>query len=414
LSSEETAKKRILMVDDDRSVLDGLRRLLHRKAAHWKIEFVTSGRDALAAMRITHYDIIVSDLRMTGMNGVELLEKVRKKYPDTIRFILSGYNDKPLIDKAVRCVHQFVAKPCNAEVLAEMIEQAFTLRSRLRSEKVKAALSNLRSLPVMPAVYQRAIEMLQNPDVSSRRVGKLIALDIGMTAKILQVVNSAFYGLRSRIIDPVHAVVYLGLKTVEGLLLTEGVFSKLDYQTIERFGVRGLQDHCIRVGALARKICNSENMTEEDIDVANMAGILHDTGKIILISRFPDEFEEAIKISRQTGRLLVDVEREIIGVTHGELGGCLLELWGLPNVMIESTTYHHEPAMHVNDQFSVLTAVHIADALDHQLCSSFADALHNGINMDYMEKLDVVHKVDKWRKIYLPAMQPEHEYAAEK
>lgn len=395
-------KKRILIVDDDQSVLEGIRRLLHRKKDEWKIEFVSSGSDALSAMRKSKYDIIISDLLMAGMNGVKLLEKVRGKYPDTIRFMLSGYNDKTLIDRAVRVVHQFLAKPCSTQVLEKMIDQAFDLRKKLRNDKIRGILSNLSSLPVMPAAYQHVIELLMEPGVSPRQVGRAIAQDVGMSTKILQVVNSAFYGLRSKIVDPVHAAAYLGLKTVEGLILSDGIFSKMPYEKINRFGVKGLQDHCIRVGALTRTICSSMNMSEEDVDVANMAGIMHDTGKILMISEFDEQLFEAIKISRNQQRPMWEVEQEVIGLTHAEMGGCLLELWGLPDVIMECAAYHHTPTDYLHSQFSILSAVYIADTLDHHLCSGFGDGACAGIDMDYLEKINVVDKFSNWWRIHLP------------
>jgi len=395
-------KKRILFVDDDRSVLNGLRRMLYQMRKQWKMEFVTTGSDALKTMLHTHYDVIVSDLRMPGMDGIELLEKVRKKYPDTIRFMLSGYAEHLAQERAAKCVHQYISKPSSAEYLKKMVSRAVDLKGRLKSKEVTKIISSLRSLPVMPNVYQEVIDVLAKPDCSSRQVGKIIARDIGMSSKILQVVNSAFYGRSSDIVDPVHAVVYLGLKTVEALILTQGIFSKLPDETANRFFVSALQEHCVRVGALASTICLSEEMTEEQAEAASMAGILHEAGKMVLITKFPDKCEEAIKISRQQQIPLYEVERDIIGVTHSELGGCLLDLWGLPNTMIESATFHHEPWLCSDNEFSIVSAVYAADALDHLLCCGLGDGWFEDVNREYLEQMGIADKWTKWGKKYLP------------
>lgn len=408
---QDDDKKRILMVDDDHSVLDGIRRLLHRRKDEWKIEFVTNGSDALSVMRKNKYDIIISDLLMPGMNGVILLEKVKQKYPETIRFMLSGYNDKALIDKAVRVVHQFLAKPCNSQALEKMIEQAFELRKKLRNDKVRSILSNISSLPVMPSSYQQVIELLMEPGVSTRQIGRAISLDLGMSTKILQVVNSAFYGLRNKIVDPVHAAAYLGLKTVEGLLLSDGIFSKMSNEKIISFGVKGLQEHCIRVGALTRKICSSMNMSDEEVDIANMAGIMHDAGKIIMISEFAQQLQEAIKQSRMTQQPLWQVEQDIIGLTHAEMGGCLLELWGLPDVIIECAAYHHTPDEYLKNEFNILTAVYIADTIDHSFCSNFGDGASSDIDIQYLEQIGIADKYQRWKKMEIPIEYGELEYA---
>lgn len=403
-------RKRLLIVDDEPSVLDGLRRILYRRKDKWKIEFVSNARDALSAMRNTKYDIVISDLKMPGMNGVVFVEKVKAKYPDVIRFMLSGYNDKKLIDRAMRSVHRFIAKPCPSGTIEQMIDQAFALRSRLYTEKVMKIINNLRSLPVMPSAYQKVIELIIEPGISPRDVGKAISQDIGMTTKLLQVVNSGSYGLRNKIADPIHAVTFLGLKTVEGLILSEGVFSKLDNKRITVFGVHGLQEHCVRVGALARKICNSVNMSEDDIDVANMAGLMHDAGKIVMISKFHNQYFRAIETSRQQHRPLWDVEREFIDISHAEIGGCLLELWGLPNVIIEAATYHHDPWNSLSRDFTVLSAVYIADVLDHMLCCGTGDGCGIDVNYEYLQQSGLIRHFEKWSKVYLPDYARENLY----
>ena len=403
-------KKRILFVDDDRSVLDGLRRMLHKMRGEWKMEFVTRTSDALKVMRSTHYDIVVSDLRMPSMDGVQLFEKIRKKYPDVIRFMLSGYLDQPLQGRAARCVHQFIPKPCDAEQLKKLISRAFALRDQLRSKEASKIVSALRSLPVMPKVYQDVLDLLCKSQCSPRHVGKMIACDIGMSAKILQVVNSAFRGRAGQIVDPVHAVVWLGLKTVEALILTDGVFLKLSERQVKEFHATALQEHCVRVGVLAKAICRTEHMSGDDLDIASMAGILHDAGKILLIAKFTEKFAEAIRISRTQQIPLCKVEYDLLNVTHAQLGGCLLELWGIPNPIIEAATFHHDPWQCLGNEFSIISAVYIADAIDHMLCCGLGDGWHEEVDMDYLAQLSLMDKWPQWCSMCLPVETGESQY----
>ena len=250
--------RRILFVDDERNVLDGLRRMLHPMRGQWKMEFVTRGEDALTAMQAHPYDVIISDLRMPGMDGLQLLEAVREKFPRAIRIMLSGYADQPLRTRASRCVHQFVSKPCNAETLKKMVERALTLYDRLHSTDLSDILSRLTSLPVLPKAYREVLDLLNNPSCSLRRIGQVVAQDIGLSSKILQVVNNAFVTVQGqKIYDPIHAVSFLGFKASEALILTSGVFSELPEPSIRRFCVDQLQEHCMRVGTLARAICGT-------------------------------------------------------------------------------------------------------------------------------------------------------------
>jgi HD-like signal output (HDOD) protein len=368
----------------------------------WKMEFVTKASDALDVLKEDHYDIIVSDMRMPGMDGVKLLEKVRKKYPDVIRFMLSGYCVQPIQGRAARCVHQFIPKPYEAEKLSKLVSRAFALRDRIRSKKATEVLSNLKALPVMPKTYQQVIDKLSSGSSSPREVGKLISRDIGLSSKLLQVANSAFYSNPTKIVDPVRAVVHLGLKAVEGLVLANGIFSKLPEDTIQKFCVDGLQQHSVRVGMLCRNICESLKMEEEQLELATMAGILHDSGKMIMIAKYPNEYHKAIEISRQSCQSLIEVEYELLGLTHMQLGGSLMELWGLPNTIIEAATFHHEPHHCEKDEIAIITAVYAANKIDHEFCSSLADGFYAPVSQEYLDLLGLGEFWQSWREKHLP------------
>jgi putative nucleotidyltransferase with HDIG domain len=389
--------RRILFVDDERNVLDGLRRMLHPMRGQWKMEFVTRGEDALTAMQSHPYDVIISDLRMSGMDGLQLLEIVREKSPQTIRIMLSGYADQPLRTRASRCVHQFISKPCDADTLKKMVERALALYDRLHSTDLSDILSRLTSLPVLPKAYRTVLDLLNNPSCSLRRVGQVVAQDIGLSSKILQVVNNAFVTVQGqKIFDPIHAVSFLGFKASEALILTSGVFSELSEASNRRFCVDQLQEHCMRVGTLARTICNGLHLSEDLLDVASMAGILHDAGKMILISSFPDEYWRSILESRSRFFPGYGAERLSLQASHAELGGYLLDLWGLPSPIIEAVTYHHEPWLCSQSAFSVTDAIYIANLIDHQRQSSLADGWSEPINLDYLRPLGVTDQMEGW------------------
>lgn len=403
--------KRIIFVDDDEEVLDGLRRLLHKMNGEWEMDFHQNGSSALSAMDKKTFDIIVSDLRMADMGGVELLEIVRTRHPDATRLMLSGCSEQPMYGKAVSCAHQFIAKPCDSEQLMTQLSRSFAIRDRIRSQKVAKVLPSLRSLPAMPAAYKKVLDMIEDPRCTSRDVGQVISRDIGMSAKILQIVNSAFYGPSTKISDPVRASVYLGIKAIKALALTDGVFSTLPEEKVEEFCVSGLQEHCVRVGALARSICKTQKMTDQQQETAMMAGILHDTGKMILISEFDYELAEIIRLSRVEKRPCHEIERETIDLTHAELGGCLLNLWGLGNDIIEAATFHHEPAECIKDGFSIATAVYLANAIDHQFCSYLSTGWSEEIDMSILETLELTEQLPEWQRVLIPTEAEEHEYA---
>ena len=195
-------KKRILFVDDDELALRGLDRLLRTMRDEWEMEFTDSGEKALARMALVPFDIIVSDMRMPGMNGAELLNEVLKRHPKTLRLILSGYADRDLILKCIGSTHQYLAKPCDAKTLKMTVRRAAHLEESLKSEALRLLLNRCSVLPSVPALYSEIVETLQDPAADVEEVGAIIVRDVAMTAKILKLVNSAFFGLGNEISSP--------------------------------------------------------------------------------------------------------------------------------------------------------------------------------------------------------------------
>jgi len=404
-------RKRILFVDDDAHVLHGLRRMLHPMRDEWKMEFVTRASDALTAMEAAPYDVVISDLRMPDMDGIQFLKAVQEKHPKVIRFMLSGYMDDELRTQAAQCVHQFVSKPCEADQLKALVTRALALHERLHAGGITGVLSSIQSLPVMPDIYREVIDMFHRPSCSLRQIGQAVAKDIGISSKILQVVNRAFYGQETKIIDPVHAVSYLGQKAAEALIITSGVFNILPESKLREFSVMSLQEHCMRVGSLAREIAKAEGLDEQAMDTATMAGILHDAGKMVLILHFADELREVIQKSRRDLVPLFSAEKEQWGVTHAELGGHLLDLWGMPNDIVEAVTYHHEPSHCVHAEISVITAVHAADVIDHELCCEIGGGYSESFDTGYLEGLGLTDRLEAWRRLHLPVLDAEPVHA---
>ena len=222
------SKKRILFVDDEPMILQGLQRMLRPMREQWEMTFVEGGENALAAMAGTAFDVIVTDMRMPVMNGAQLLKEVRDRYPRTVRLILSGHADKELVTQCLGVAHQYISKPCDPEQLKTMIRNACLIGGDLVTDQVKEILGSIDRLPTVPAVFQELEQALADPDVDARRLGQIIEQDPGMTAKILKIVNSAFFALRRSISSPFEAVTYLGIDTIKGLVLVNSIFERAE------------------------------------------------------------------------------------------------------------------------------------------------------------------------------------------
>ncbi|MBI1766219.1 MAG: HDOD domain-containing protein [Acidobacteria bacterium] len=389
--------RRILFVDDEPKILQGLQRMLRPMRHEWEMSFTESGEQALAFLAERPFDVVVSDMRMPGMNGAQLLTQVRLNHPHVVRIILSGYSDYDLIFKSVGPAHQYLSKPCEAETLKLTVNRACALRDLLSNESLQLLVSQMQSLPSLPSLYHELLEELQSPGVTLKKVGEVIARDLGMTAKILQMVNSAFFGLRRQISSPAEAVSLLGLETVMTLVMTIQIFSQFSSTLSRGFSPEALYDHSMRVAMCAKQVALAQG---EAIDLANdafTAGLLHDVGHLVLAANMPESYGRLLALVRANELPFDDCERQVFGATHAEIGAYLLGLWGLPNAIVETVAFHDQPRACQVEGFSALSAVHIANALEHELHAQCDLCGSTKLDEEYLTRLGINDRVAVWR-----------------
>jgi HD-like signal output (HDOD) protein len=355
---------RVLFVDDEPRLLQGLQRMLHPLRDVWEMRFADGGQSALGMLQERPVDVVVSDMRMPGISGGQLLAQVMRTWPGTIRIILSGHADIDLVHRTIGPTHQFLQKPCAAETLKATVHRAWRLRCSLGTESLRRLVGSVDTLPSLPEIYHRLIDQLQDPNVSMERIGDTIASDLGMSARVLQLVNSAFFGCRRTIASPAEAVNLLGLDTINALTLTLQAFDRLAVPRQVWFDPDRLWSHSARVSRLAKRIAVALGLTPMQADEAALAGMLHDVGHLVLAARCPHEFALLSRRIRDEGDHLG--ERQILGSTHGEVGGYLLGLWGISDPIVEAVTLHHEPHRSRATTPGPLTCVHLADLLVHR------------------------------------------------
>ncbi|MFO1512618.1 MAG: response regulator [Verrucomicrobiota bacterium] len=303
-------KPRILFVDDEALVLQGLQRTLRTMRNEWEMTFVDSGAAALEFMRVTPVEVVVTDMRMPGMNGAQLLAEVMKWHPKTVRLVLSGHADQELILKCVGSTHQYLSKPCEPEMLRSTVARALDLESTLKNERLQKLIAQMDHLPSVPSLYSAIVEKMNDPEASLAEAGAIIARDIGMTAKILKLVNSAFFGLRREVASPAEAVAYIGLDTIKSLVLSLHVFSQYEPAEPGDFSLGALWTHSLSTGAAAKRIAQIEKMDRKLVDEAFVAGLLHDAGKAALAFNFPDQYGETLRLAACPGADPLAVECE--------------------------------------------------------------------------------------------------------
>lgn len=387
--------KRLLFVDDDAMVLDGLRRSLHNMRRDWEMHFVDSAAAALAILGSQPFDAVVSDMRMPVKDGAQLLEEVKELYPDVVRMILSGQSSREALYRSIAPAHQFLSKPCDPQELTARLTQAFVMRDLLSNQAIKTVISNLRSIPSLPALYGELTEALHSETPSLGQIAKIISKDVGMAAKILQLANSAFVGTSGRVSSLAQALSLIGTETVRTLALSVHVFSQFEGNAQVKVSLPALWEHSMAVSGLAQRIAGVERCTRSLIEESFAAGLLHDVGKVVLLAELPRQYQQVFEADPACGS---EREREHLGCTHSEIGAYLMTIWGIPLPLVRAVAFHHHPLEAGESAFSALTAVHAADAI---ASANDAYPVNRDITLDlnYLDQLGLRDRESVWRDL---------------
>ncbi len=377
--------KRVLFVDDDASILDGLKRLLRRMRQHWDMHFVSDPEAALKLIETGTFDVVISDMRMPRITGVDVLRHVQKYCPSAVRIALSGYAESEIVLEAACVVHQFLAKPCDAEHLIECVDEVTKLQERLGSEAVQQTVARITSLPTLPDIYARVMAEASARDGTLKGVGAIVASDVSITTKLLQIVNSAYFGMRTTVTSPAQAVSLLGLDAVRSLVLTIEVFRTFDSKAAKT-ELELLWSRSLKVGNAAKRAAIALDFDKKAVEQAALSGMLADVGKLVFISEFPEQYGQIAGLMAD-GVPALEAERRVIGCTHMDLGAYLLTLWGLPRGIVAAIAYHHQPGASLGDRVSTLTAVHLADVIvASRESAAEIDAM---LDSDYLDRLKI-------------------------
>jgi HD-like signal output (HDOD) protein len=397
--------KHLLLVDDEPMVLTGLQRSLRSMRDEWTMETALGGVAALEALARRACDVIVTDMRMPGMNGAELLNEVRRRSPQTVRVALSGQCDRETVMSGIGATHQYISKPCDAKTLKDTINHAIALRNQLQTASVTRVVSQMRTIPSLSTSFRSMMEELSAAEPRIDKLATLVAADMGMTAKCLQLVNSAFFGLRAPVSNVRLALNLLGLDMLKSLVLSTHIFAEFQNTLFDPKEISWLWEHSFAVSVCARAIGQIQDFAPIVIDDAGTGGLLHNTGKLVLASCLGKEYKMALDMTSQTGLSLVDAEYEVFGCNHAQVGAYLLGLWGLSDGIVESVAWHLNPAAcpgtgekksnAPSSAFTAVGAVHAACAFH---CAANPSRLSSGVKLDreYLRAIGLEGQIPLW------------------
>jgi HD-like signal output (HDOD) protein len=379
------ASKRILFVDDDPSILAGLENLLYKDRKRWDMVFALGGQLGLDEMRKAPFDVVVSDMRMPGIDGATLLGKIKDECPATVRIMLSGHADREAIVRLLPALHQLLVKPCNAATLRGVIERSFDGINIDRDAKIRQIVGAVDKLPTPPDVFFELSRLLQSATASVNDVAKVVTRDPALSAKVLQLVNCSYFGAGQVTTSIPQAVTMLGTEQLRYIALTASVFSAP--KTGCMFSLEDMQQTSMRAAILARAFAEPQQREE-----AFASTLLHHVGHVVLALCRGAEFKvfgERVK----RGENPLDVELELFGVTHADVGARLLAIWGLPMVIVDVVQFHHDPGSAPESARRLASIVHVADAMVHK------PLIPMEIDMPSIERAGCAHLVAGWRAI---------------
>lgn len=360
LAHQEAGQElRVLFVDDEPRVLEGLVRTLFD--LDWDVSIAHSGREALELLSRHPVDVVISDMRMPGMDGAELLRQVKERFPEAVRVILSGHTEAEAALRAVPVAHQFLSKPCDRDTLTRVVERAQSLIALMRDEHLRGLIGRIASLPAVPATYVELREVLARSDSSIVDVARVVERDMALTAKVLQLVNSSFFSTATTATSVQQAVTRLGGDMMQSLALAAHVFDAgaADDPELAAFLQAGQQD-ALRVATAAKSLCADPLQA----DLAFLSGVVHDIGQVVLRVGDPEGVRCVAQKMTEDGMPWHEAERAVFGATHAEVGAYLIGIWGLPPVVVGAILHHHDARYAPgHDTEAVATAIYLANAL---------------------------------------------------
>jgi HD-like signal output (HDOD) protein len=337
---------RVLFVDRSLATLDALRDAFRSQQALWDMEFVSDPSAAVAAMTATSADVVIGD--------AEVLRQVRQRFPDAARVLLAEHHASDDLAATISLAHQFVSKPWEADELCDAIRRALRLRDQVTAMGgVRTDISEIDMLPTPSPVFTRLLTAIADPNGSARAIADIVSHDVGLTAKVIQLVNSSFFAPRTRVTSVEAAVVRLGSSVIRTLALIDEVNRDIHDPTGVKAWVADLGNHTYAVAELARRLA-----PREFADDAFCGGLLHECGQLVFARCRPDVFGAHLQQRREANRSLAELEREAFGVTHAYAGAYLLNLWGCPIDVIDSVTHHDSNELSRNERVQVVQVAH--------------------------------------------------------
>jgi HD-like signal output (HDOD) protein len=325
---------KVMFVDDERRILDGIEMMLFDQVDDWNLSFYQSGHDALEHLAREPVDVIVSDMRMPGMSGEDLMRMVKDRHPEVIRIVLSGQVEAEVAERVLVNVHDFLSKPTEAEQLIGTIRRALSLARSGRPDALRRMVGALDGLPPRPSTYLKLRAAMQDPDCGLSDLADILDEDISMAATLLHLANSAYFARGHRVDKLVDAVGRLGSDIVAAVALSAGAMMSFATPGLD---LEALNEHAMKVvGIIGSSLQQPRHLELE-------AAALHPIGSVLMASAFPSRYLSAQQLATSEGIAPATAEERVFGFSHAHAGAYLLNMWNLDPTVPAAIDSMHQP-----------------------------------------------------------------------
>lgn len=393
-----TQKRRILIITPDTDAFRALQSSLDQLHPDWECVLARDGSEALERIDRDSFEVVLAEEGLLAGSGLQVLDVIWERQPSILRFLHSSAPSQEIVTRCVWDSHRLFTDRLAAEALWDAIQRALEVEIWLANEKTRTLVTRLRTFPIWPTLYFKLLKDLGSTDSSIDKLGTLIEQDLAISTKIIQVVNSSLYGVQRQVSDHKEAVQLLGFETVKSLVLAIQIVAPQDIVTPLYETIGDVWGHSLAVAALARQLATQ--FDPGDAALANEAytgGLLHDLGKLVLESNLGETYHRALSHAKKQRIPAIHVEAEFLGATHAEIGAHLAALWGLPKRVVQAIALHHTPALANDATFSPLSAVHIANALEHENAQTEVPSRTSELDLSYVARLGLTDLVEHWR-----------------
>jgi HD-like signal output (HDOD) protein len=388
-----SAKTILLAIADPQALAD----ISEALGTGWMPTAVRNEPEAVSQLKRFSFNAFLVDFNLGSPDASELLDLALAEHPETARFLMAYEADLSLVAAKVNGPHHLLSKPLEFALLKNRIEEGVAEQNSNGTEQGKDAAGGQRASTKIPPVYAEVLKALEAPEVTSEQVGELIGTDEALTAEVLRLACSSKLGLPRNFSGPAEAVESLGMGAVKTLVMALRHLAEHSQLKPGYLSLDALWQHSTRVAQLARDLVLFETKDRSLAEEAFAAGLVHDLGKVVLVKNFDDLYGRVHSLARNQPVALWDVEREMFGANHGEIGGCLVGMWNLPGPVVEATAFHHEPTAVASPQLTALAAVQIADVLEHELWPSEEFKVAPAMDTGLLSGLGLLERLPVWR-----------------